>query len=74
MYFEYVFWMKLLLIATLFLLGQALTNTEELPRLNQYELVKGPIVIEGVKANASGLAYHPERDSLFVVLETSKGC
>ena len=69
MYFGCLFWMKLLLIVTLFLLGQALTNAEELPRLNQYALVKGPIVIEGVKANASGLAYHPERDSLFVVLD-----
>lgn len=61
--------MKLFLILTSLLLHQVLANGERLLHLNQYILVKGPIVIEGIKANASGLAYHAERDSLFVVLD-----
>ena len=56
-------------MGTLLLLGQALGQAEESFALDQYTLAKGPIVIEGVKANASGLAYHAGRDSLFVVLD-----
>ena len=64
-----VFRMKHFLMIISLLFNQALTNGEGLLHLNQFTLVKGPIVIEGVKANASGLAYHAERDSLFVVLD-----
>ena len=64
-----VFRMKLFLIITSLLILHAPINGEKLLHLNQYTLVNGPIVIEGVKANASGLAYHAERDSLFVVLD-----
>ena len=56
-------------MGTLLLLGPALGQAEESLALDQYTLAKGPIVIEGVKANASGLAYHAGRDSLFVVLD-----
>ena len=51
------------------LLGQALGQAEESLRLDQYTLAKGPVVIEGVSQNASGLTYHAGRDSLFVVLD-----
>ena len=64
-----VFRMKLFLIITSLLILHVPINGEKLLHLNQYTLVNGPIVIEGVKANASGLAYHAERDSLFVVLD-----
>ena len=61
--------MKTFLIIISLLLHQVLAYGERLLYLNQYTLVKGPIIIEGVKANASGLTYHAERDSLFVVLD-----
>ena len=51
------------------LLGQALGQAEESLPLDQYTLVKGPVVIGGVSQNASGLTYHAGRDSLFVVLD-----
>ena len=52
------------------LLGQALGQAEESLHLDQYTLVKGPVVIGGVNQNASGLTYHAGRDSLFVVLDS----
>ena len=51
------------------LLGQALGQAEESLRLDRYTLAKGPVVIEGVSQNASGLTYHAGRNSLFVVLD-----
>ena len=51
------------------ILGQALGQAELPPRLDQYTLAKGPMVIGGVSQNASGLTYHAGRDSLFVVLD-----
>ena len=61
--------MKPIFFAALLLVGQALGQAEESLHLDRYTLAKGPIAIEGVKANASGLAYHAGRDSLFVVLD-----
>ena len=57
------------LIIVSLILGQALGQAELLPRLDQYTLAKGPMVIGGVSQNASGLTYHAGRDSLFVVLD-----
>ena len=61
--------MKHLLIVACLLLGQVFGPAEESPRLDQYTLARGPVVIGGVSQNASGLTYHAERDSLFVVLD-----
>ena len=61
--------MKHLLIVACLLLGQVLGPAEESPRLDEYTLATGPVVIGGVSQNASGLTYHAERDSLFVVLD-----
>ena len=61
--------MKHLLIVACLLLGQVFGPAEEPSRLDQYTLAKGPVVIGGVSQNASGLTYHAERDSLFVVLD-----
>lgn len=36
--------------------------------LNQYRLSGKPIVIEGVKKNASGLAYHEPSDTIYVII------
>ena len=68
-YIGNVFRMKFFLIIISLLLNQELTKGDKQLNLNQYTLVKGPIVIEGVKANASGLTYSAKRDSLFVVLD-----
>ena len=57
------------LIIVSLILGQALGQAELPPRLDQYTLAKGPVVIGGVSQNASGLTYHAGRDSLFVVLD-----
>ena len=57
------------LIIVSLILGQALGQAELPPRLDQYTLAKGPMVIGGVSQNASGLTYHAGRDSLFVVLD-----
>ena len=61
--------MRELFITASLLLGQALGQAELPPRLDQYTLAKGPVVIGGVSQNASGLTYHAGRDSLFVVLD-----
>ncbi|MBC8245675.1 MAG: SdiA-regulated domain-containing protein [Verrucomicrobia bacterium] len=61
--------MKPISMVTLLLLGQALGPAEESLHLDQYTLAKGPVVIEGVSQNASGLTYSARRDSLFVVLD-----
>ena len=61
--------MKFFLIIISLFLNQELIKGDKQLNLNQYTLVKGPIVIEGVKANASGLTYSAKRDSLFVVLD-----
>jgi len=61
--------MKPILMVTLLLLGQALGPAEESLHLDQYTLAEGPVVIEGVRENASGLTYNAERNSLFVVLD-----
>jgi hypothetical protein len=58
------------LIIVSLILGQALGQAELPPRLDQYTLAKGPMVIGGVSQNASGLTYHAGRDSLFVVLDS----
>ena len=68
-YIGNVFRMKFFLIIISLFLNQELTKGDKQLNLNQYTLVKGPIVIEGVKANASGLTYSAKRDSLFVVLD-----
>ena len=62
--------MRELFITASLLLGQALGQAEPPPRLDQYTLAKGPVVIGGVSQNASGLTYHAGRDSLFVVLDS----
>ena len=62
--------MRGLITAAGLLLGQVLGEAEELTRLDQYTLAKGPVVIGGVSQNASGLTYHAGRDSLFVVLDS----
>ena len=61
--------MRELFTVVCLLLGQALGQAAESLHLDQYTLTKGPVVIGGVSQNASGLAYHPGRDSLFVVLD-----
>ncbi len=61
--------MRKLLPTVALLLGVAPSQAELLPRLDQYTLAKGPLVIAGVSENASGLTYHAGRDSLFVVLD-----
>ncbi|MDP6753826.1 MAG: SdiA-regulated domain-containing protein [Verrucomicrobiota bacterium] len=61
--------MKPIFMVTLLLLGQTLGPAEESLHLDQYTLAKGPVVIEGVSQNASGLTYDARRDSLFVVLD-----
>ena len=61
--------MKHLLTVACLLLGQVFGPAEESPRLDQYTLARGPVVIGGVSQNASGLTYHAKRDSLFVVLD-----
>ena len=61
--------MKHLLTVACLLLGQVFGPAEETPRLDQYTLARGPVVIGGVSQNASGLTYHAKRDSLFVVLD-----
>ena len=38
--------------------------------LRDYRLDRGPILIRGVRANASGLTYHADRDTLFCVLNS----
>ncbi|HIL72778.1 MAG TPA: hypothetical protein EYG44_00965, partial [Verrucomicrobia bacterium] len=62
--------MRALFITASLLLGHALGQAEPPTRLDQYTLAKGPVVIGGVSQNASGLTYHAERDSLFVVLDS----
>ena len=62
--------MKPIFMLTLLLLGQALGPADESLHLDQYTLAKGPVVIEGVRENASGLTYHAGRNSLFVVLDS----
>lgn len=62
--------MRKLLPTVALLLGVAPSQAELLPRLDQYTLAKGPLVIAGVSENASGLTYHAGRDSLFVVLDS----
>ncbi len=61
--------MRKLLPTVALLFGLALSQAEPLPCLDQYTLVKGPMVIGGVSKNASGLTYHAGRDTLFVVLD-----
>ena len=61
--------MKYLFTVACLLLGQVFGPAEETPRLDQYTLARGPVVIGGVSQNASGLTYHAKRDSLFVVLD-----
>ncbi|MEC8989093.1 MAG: SdiA-regulated domain-containing protein, partial [Verrucomicrobiota bacterium] len=61
--------MKHLFTVACLLLGQVFGPAEETPRLDQYTLARGPVVIGGVSQNASGLTYHAKRDSLFVVLD-----
>ena len=61
--------MKHLFTVAWVVLGQVFGPAEDTPRLDQYTLAKGPVVIEGVSQNASGLTYHAKRDSLFVVLD-----
>ena len=51
-------------------MDRCLAQAEETPRLDQYTLARGPVVIGGVSQNASGLTYHAKRDSLFVVLDS----
>ncbi|MCP4823399.1 MAG: hypothetical protein GY892_04700, partial [Shimia sp.] len=62
--------MRKLLPTVALLLGVTPSQAELLPRLDQYTLAKGPLVIAGVSENASGLTYHAGRDSLFVVLDS----
>ena len=62
--------MKPIFMVTLLMLSQALGLAEESLHLEQYTLAQGPVVIEGVSQNASGLTYHAGRDSLFVVLDS----
>ena len=61
--------MKHLLTVAYLSLGQVFGPAEEPPRLDQYTLTKGPVVIRGVSQNASGLTYHAGRNTLFVVLD-----
>ena len=61
--------MKHLLTVAYLSLGQVFGPAEEPPRLDQYTLTKGPVVIGGVSQNASGLTYHAGRNTLFVVLD-----
>ena len=61
--------MKHLLTVAYLSLGQVFGPAEEPPRLDQYTLTKGPVVIGGVSQNASGRTYHAGRNTLFVVLD-----